>query len=163
MSINVRILVSAAVAACCLVLTILRADEQQTPTSPAGQRDADAAEKPFVVQHLDGDIQISGTAIGTEGDAIEGMSVSVIRNGAVIAGDATGDEGGYDISVPAGGQINLRFLKQPSHDPAVIFALSGRHNQNVSQVIYRDGEERDESADFATKRAEQYLQDFNLD
>jgi len=103
-------------------------------------------------------IEVKGTAVDKGAKGIAGIQVSVIRNGRVVSQCITEDDGTYHLSIPAGDPMNVRFLKQPDYDPAVIFQLSGRHNQDVAQVIYRQGEPRSTEAELATALTKAYLE-----
>lgn len=103
-------------------------------------------------------IELKGRAVDKGARGIAGIQVSVIRNGRMVSECITEDDGTYQLSIPAGDPMNVRFLKQPDYDPAVIFQLSGRHNQDVAQVIYKQGEPRSTEAELATALTKAYLE-----
>jgi hypothetical protein len=104
------------------------------------------------------EIEVKGTAVDKGARGISGIQVSVIRDGRVVSECVTKDDGTYQVSLPVGDPLNVRFLKQPDYDPAVIFQLSGRHNQDVAQVIYKQGEPRSTEAELATALTKAYLE-----
>jgi hypothetical protein len=88
-----------------------------------------------------GRVAIAGTVSDTAGNALDGVKVTLWRQGRAYE-DTTKNKGRYDIPLDAGRPIDCIQYTFSGFDPGAVEQLSGQSNQTIAKVLYRIKEPR---------------------